>query len=73
MSIQNNKIYLKRYGVKLYTKDTKYDLSRLSSNKHCFFRVNFLNNATFEHLRMWRLLGAVFIGGRRLKEEIPYW
>ena len=48
-----------------------------------FFRVSFLTNAAFEHLRMRRLLkggvyftlsfpNAAFIGGRRLKEEIQY-
>ena len=78
MLIQNNKIFLKPCGVKLYTKDIKYDLSRLSSNKRRFFLVNFLINATFEYLRMQRLLArgdvyftfpfqnAAFIGGRRV-------
>ena len=56
--------------VKLQTEDVKYDLSSLSSSnyyyyyyyyKRRFFRVNFLINAAFEHLRMPRLLGAAFI------------
>ena len=44
--------------MKLYTRDIKYDLLRLFSNKRRFFRLNFLINATFEHLRMRRLLGG---------------
>ena len=73
MSDQNNKIFLKPCGVKLFAKDVKYDLSSLSSNGHRFFWVNFLINAAFEHLRMWRLLG-VFIRGRRLFHfSFPKW
>ena len=60
--------------MKLQTEDVKYDIVSLSSNKHRFFRVNFLINAAFEHLRMRRLLesdvyftfpfpNAAFIGG----------
>ena len=58
---QFKSIFLKPCSVKLYSKDLKYDMLRVSSNKRCFFRVNFLINATFEHLRMRRLLGATFI------------
>ena len=36
VSIQNNKIFFKPCGVKLETKDVKYDLSSLSSNKRRF-------------------------------------
>ena len=39
---------VKPCDVKLYIKDVKYDLLSLSSNKHHFFRVNFLINAAFE-------------------------
>ena len=58
MSIQNNKILLKPCSLKLETKDVKYDPLGLSSIKRRFFRVNFLINAAFEHLRMGRLLGG---------------
>ena len=34
--------------MKLQTKDVKYDILSLSSNKRRFFRVNFLINVAFE-------------------------
>ena len=58
--------------------DVKYDLLSLSSSdKTPLFRVNFVIDVAFEHLRMRRLLeggvhftvpfpNAAFIGGRRL-------
>ena len=55
MSIQNNKIFLTPWGVKLWTKNVKYDKLSLSSNKRSFSKVNFLINAAFEHVRMRRL------------------
>ena len=36
----------------------KYDLLSFPVDKRCFFRVNFLINAAFEHFRMGRLLGG---------------
>ena len=53
MSIQNNKILLEAWGVKIYIEDVKYD--------QAYFQVNFLINAAFEYLRMWHLLeGGVY-------------
>ena len=54
-SVQNNKIFLKPCSVKLLSKDVKYDLLSLSSNKQRFFRVDSLINAAFEHLKIRRL------------------
>ena len=57
MPFQNNKTFLKPSGVKLLTKDVKYDLSSLFPNKRSFFRVIFVINIAFELLRMRRLSG----------------
>ena len=64
MSIQNNKIFLKPCGVKLYTEDVKYDLFSPFSDKCRLFQVNFLINAAF--------VDAAFIRGRRLLEGDGY-
>ena len=59
MSIQNSKIFLTPYiWCETKLRAVKYDLLSLSSNKHHFFRVNFLTNTVIEHLRMRQFLGS---------------
>ena len=50
--------------------DAEYDLSSLPSNKRCLFQVNFLINASIEHLRRRSLLKGG-IKGRRLFHISP--